>query len=126
MKRLLTAALLFWSAPALANGWISSGIVTNPTASQVLDDTGPITGPTQITFCLVASSTVAAIVDLQLVDSTGATVRNEQYFSIPANDTRDFCLPDGMNVTTAANGDHLRIINVTAITGKVAASLWQD
>jgi len=111
---------------ARAAGWFSSGVVTNPTASQVLADTGPISGPTQITFCYIVAGTVASIFDVQLVASNGTTVRGEQYVPVPASSTQNFCLGQGLNIQTVANNDHLRILNVASVTGKVSVSLWQN
>lgn len=100
--------------------WNSSGRLTNPTAGQVLVDTGVLAPGTRILNIVVASS-VIAICELQQRDSTNANTVKSQAFAIPANGTVVFDVPCGID---NADQERYRIILISAITGTLSASLF--
>jgi hypothetical protein len=100
--------------------WITSGIITNPTANQIILDTGPLVAKERI-WQVFFSATVADAVDVQLVQSDGTTVRKSQILSSPTFGT--VSLPPLIAEESMAENERIRLRVVLGGTKYISASI---
>lgn len=120
MKKTLVLFLILSPLLAWAEGWLSSGSVTNPTANQVMVDTGALAGPTTIEFCAYVGSTVGTAVRIQHMNAANTTALQDQLMPVPANQFTFMCLPHAISI---ADQERVRVIMNGAATGVVSVSL---
>lgn len=126
---LILAAAAVFSGPAHAAGenWYTAGIQTNPAANAIIADTGPLAFPNSgngsgtMNFTVIVSSTVAAIIHVEIRDAANTAVVRSQAFMVPANTTfqsvKNIAIPlDG--------GERLRLRMNGAVTGSVQGSIF--
>lgn len=100
--------------------WLSSGRVTNPTANQVLIDTGQlVAGPKN--FAVYAASTAAAAFELQWRDATDTTTTKSQIVAAGANGFT--YSPPLLRDVEVAQNERFRVIQVANLTGSVSVSM---
>lgn len=121
MKRIfayLLAALLF-ALPAFPM-WVTNGIVTNPTAAQVIADTGAISGGGSSYTVIVAATAISRfeVAVRNAANTADVTVQN---FFVAANGNFTAILP--MDVPP---GGRVIIRTPAAITGSVQGSILKD
>lgn len=103
--------------------WLDSGIVTSPSAGQVLSDTGPVSGPVAFQGCVSLYASVAATFDFQQRDAANTSTEHVQRLSVTAGNTEEFCWHDDTPFLLD-DGERLRIISVGALTlGTVSTTL---
>ena len=121
MKKTFALFLILSPLLAWAEGWIASGSVTNPTANQVMVDTGALSGPGKIEFCVYAASTVATAIRVQHMNAANSAAVQDPLVTVPANNFQTFCpkIP-----ITYADGERFRVIMTGAVTGVVSVSLF--
>jgi hypothetical protein len=120
MKKLLALLLcIAFSAQAM---WNTNGIIVNPTAGQVIADTGSINGGSSY-YTFVVAANVAARFEIAVRNpaNTADIVGNVQNFFVPANGNFTVVIP----VDVPSNG-RVVIRTPTAITGSVQASILKD
>ena len=100
--------------------WTSSGRITNPTAGQIVADSGALAGGTREPLIAVACS-VAVTLELQQRDAANAATLKSQIISVPANTFVAFHVPMGIPV---GDGERLRLENVSAVTGVLSVSVF--
>lgn len=115
--------MLFFPMQAMAD-WVASGAISNPTAGQVLVDSGPLPASAR-SATIIVSSTVAARFRFQWRSADNTTTVAEQYFFCPANGT--IVLPPVLESQEFQMNDNerLRIIIDQTITGAVSVSLFR-
>lgn len=101
----------------------TEGRKTNPGANTVLADTGPVPAVTgdELFVYVVARASVNTQLALQHRDTTNTSNISYVEFDVPANSTVSFLLP-----FIVKQGERLRVINVSAITGDVTAHIRYD
>jgi hypothetical protein len=122
----LLSSLLYLPTPASAARWYPSGLITNPTTSQVIVTTGAFSVDLYRSLCVYVAASAVAGFRYQLVDVDGTTILKEQAFPVAANSTTTFCpfMEAGLGGVFMATGQQLRVIMLAAVTGQVSASLF--
>jgi hypothetical protein len=100
--------------------WANSGRVTNPTAAQIVLDSGALTLGTR-RIVVVVSCSVDVATELQHRDAANATTLRSQVLSCKAFDTVSIEIPQGID--NLAN-ERYRIENINAITGVLSVSVF--
>lgn len=102
--------------------FFAGAIKTNPNSGDVMVTTGPINRQRQtgqyILPQIIITSTVAATFKVQVWD--GAAEVLSFNLAVPASDSRSF--PFNVPVPLP-NGDHVRILTTSALTGQVQANI---
>ena len=99
--------------------WLSSGIVANPTAGQILLDSGPLSAGTREAQIIV-SANIATFCEFQLRNAANSATLRSQVIAVPANHGISIPFPTGLE-----NGENerFRIVNLVNITGQVSVSI---
>src|SRR5712691_6183864 len=124
MKKLLILTALFvmlavssaW-AQAL---WHTSGLLTNPATGDILADSQPLTAGAYAVI-IVASSSVAAAVDLQVRDTTNTVTVQSQRLQLLASGTQVL----GEFHITVLQDQRIRVIMSLAVLGTAQASIFR-
>jgi hypothetical protein len=101
--------------------WLDGQVFTNPAASTVLLDTGPMIpeGDQQLPTILI-SSTVAAVVLLQHRNAADGATLHQHALVVGANET--LSLPSLGSVNAVETGQRLRCVLFTAVVGRIQVS----
>lgn len=99
--------------------WLSSGIITNPTAGQVLLDSGPLSAGTR-EVQLILSSNAIAFCELQLRNAANNGTRKSQVITVPANQCMTIPFATGLD---NEEGERYRVVSLTSVTGSVSISV---
>lgn len=120
MKKLLAVILCFaFSAQAM---WNTNGIVANPTAGQIIADTGSINGGgSYYTFVIAATAASRFEVAVRNATNTADIAGNVQNFFVPANGNFTVVMP--IDVPSLGR---IVIRTPAAITGSVQGSIMKD
>ena len=100
--------------------WQTNGRITNPAASQVLADTGPVAEVQGMSPQVIASSTVGVGVILEHRDAANAATLKSHIFPLSANSSFEMNWDGYFDVQA---GERLRLVTSAAATGSVQGSL---
>lgn len=99
-----------------------AGEVTNPSDGQVIVDTGPLSGPTNVTFAATFYSSLTTTFEVQQTAANGTQVLRRQRFKV---------MSAGDSLTTSGiysylgDQERLRIVAISPNgNGVVSASIW--
>lgn len=127
MKRLIAVAVLgLLMLPSFlpAADWFNA-VTTNPTAGQVVIDTGPITTDGYYRWCVTAASTVAATLRVQHRDTTNTVTLHEQYLPVVSGSEASLCIPSSDLAVLILTNERLRVVNTSLIAaGTVSTSIF--
>jgi hypothetical protein len=111
------------SAKVRAARWVGGTVFTNPAANTVLADSGAVTAAapdgTTYEYQVVASSTVAAQIQVQHRDAANASTVESFDVFLPAG-----VVTFPVQVTLKSN-ERVRVVLVSGITGSISAALAQ-
>lgn len=120
MKRILAALLFLFASFAAQAMWVTNGIVTNPTAGQVVADTGAIGGGSSTYNILVAGNVVSRF-ELAVRNAANTADVVVQNFFVQANGNFMAFLP-----IDVPPGGRIVIRTPASITGSVQGSILKD
>ena len=124
MKKFIAVVALSVAALHVEAGSpITSGVLTNPAANTILVDTGALPGPANHTYQLLVSSSVAAVVVIEVRDAANAT--NIWAHTIPIAAMQPFQLKVD-SLSLEGDQQRIRIRLNAAITGVIQASVVTD
>lgn len=122
MKKLI--ALIFTSllmlAPMADAMWVTNGIVTNPTAAQVIADTGAISGGAS-TYTFIVAATVVTRFEVAVRNAANTADVQVQNFFVLANDNFTAILP-----IDVPPGGRIVVRTPAGVTGSVQGSILKD
>lgn len=123
MKKLL--AVMFAVLFVLVSGftqaaWYTSNIITNPTANQIIADTGAIGDGFGHDFDVCVSSTVAAAIVVEWRDAANAANVFAHIIPVPANGFACFTSRGSLTFQTS---ERVRLRMNAAVTGSVQGSI---
>lgn len=111
--------------------WYTKGILTNPLVNTILADstdsaplgTGPMATPCDCGYLIIVSSTVQAVIILELRDGTNTSTVLSHAYIINANTTFALHQPYPQHIDA---GGRWRLRLNAAITGSIQGSLHTD
>jgi hypothetical protein len=116
----IVLALLVPAISFAAGTWLSA-VTVNPTAGQVLVDTGAISGPTSVEFCAYTAGSVAAVLTVEHRNAANSATLHSQQIPVTAGTFNEMCPNKGF---TVADQERVRIVSTNAVTGTVSVSLF--
>lgn len=105
--------------------WSTAGRIVNPTAGQVMADTGavPSTGLDLSQCFVIMTSTVACFFVIERRNAANSAVISEQGVACAANATEKINFPPPLSL---AGSERVRVTINGAVTGQAQASIiWQ-